>query len=118
MKNKNVLTQHNLQIVLIIICFCIEKSFSSNIRNINEYGNCKYTLNDGYNVDFTHLKKSTDYIFQVNRYSYYANFCRPLVNACPNSNAPAAIFIKSKFYIFLQYFKINYFLFKKIYFLF
>ena len=70
--------------------------FSSNVRQIDGLESCKYTMADGSHVDFWHLRKTYDYVFQMNRYVYKANFCGVLIDQCPGSTAPAAIFIKSK----------------------
>lgn len=68
---------------------------ASNVRLMSGTGSCKYTLNDGNSVDFSHLRRSQDYIFQVGRYIYRANFCAPLNFKCHESQTPAAIFISS-----------------------
>lgn len=73
--------------------------FSSNIRLAEGLESCQYTLSDGSKLDLRHLRRNYDYIFQMNRYTYKANFCGPLEDKCPGSMAPAAVFIRSKKFI-------------------
>jgi hypothetical protein len=70
--------------------------FSSNIRLTDGFESCEYTLTDGSKIDLRHLRRTYDYAFQLNRYTYKANFCGVLEDKCPGSTAPAAVFIKSK----------------------
>jgi len=72
--------------------------FSSNIRLTEGLESCQYTLSDGSKLDLRHLRRNYDYIFQMNRYTYKANFCGALEDKCPGSIAPAAVFIRSKKY--------------------
>jgi hypothetical protein len=97
---KNLLTiQNNQSLILfksLLLILLPTIILSSNVRFSEGLESCKYTLEDGSKVDLWHLRKTTDYTFQMNRYTYKANFCGALEDKCPGSEAPAAVFIKSK----------------------
>ena len=53
---------------------------------------CRFESDNGVVYDLSALRKLTDYTFQMNYYTYKANFCGPLVDKCNGSNSPAAAF--------------------------
>jgi hypothetical protein len=79
----------------ILYSILIVKITNSSLQITNEKDKCQYLLKDGSIVNFTNLKRSVDYGFQINRFIYKANFCGSLANQCTGSSTPAGVFLNS-----------------------
>ena len=62
---------------------------------------CEYEMSDNIKYNLSKLRKTTsDYSTTLNRYSYKANFCGPLISQCVTSpDCPAAMYVRGHLFI-------------------
>ena len=82
--------------ILIFLCLLL-----LSIVDAQKIDNCEYEMFDKIRFSLSKLRKTTsDYSTTLNRYSYKANFCGPLISQCVTSpDCPAAMYVRGHLFI-------------------